>query len=196
MLPALIQLITSDDELSQLVRDTGMACSALAREALPAIAQPGAVQPEVLIADLRGHEGMPPSIAALRRNHPGTGVLLVVSKLDPAQMLAAMRAGVNECIAEPVSLADLTGGHQAAGGKSGAGHPRRDVRLHRREGGRRRHDCRGEHRDRAGPRESGLDTPHRPERVPGAMRRSSWAPSHAFPSRTRSRTFAGSTPRS
>ena len=107
MLPALIQLITSDDQLSQLVRDTGMACSALAREALSAIAQPGAAQPDVLIADLRGQEEMPPSIAALRRNHPGTGVLLVVSKLDPAQMLAAMRAGVNECIAEPVSLADL-----------------------------------------------------------------------------------------
>ena len=51
---AVIKLVTSDAQLAQLVRDTGMPCSVVAREALPALAQPGAAQPDVLIVDLRG----------------------------------------------------------------------------------------------------------------------------------------------
>ena len=107
MLSAVIKLVTSDAQLAQLVRDTGMPCSVVAREALSALAQPGGAQPDVLIVDLRGQEGIPPAIAVLKRNHPATGVLLVAAKLDPALMLEAMRAGVNEFVTEPLAVADL-----------------------------------------------------------------------------------------
>ena len=107
MLSAVIKLVTSDAQLGQLVRDTGMRCSVVAREALSSLAQPGAAQPDVLIVDLRGQEGMPPAIGILKRHHPATGVLLVATALDPALMLEAMRAGVNECVAEPISVSDL-----------------------------------------------------------------------------------------
>jgi len=106
-LPAVIKLVTSDAQLVQLVRDTGMPCSVVAREALSTFAQHGGAQPDVLIVDLRGHEGIPPAIAALKRHHPTTGVLLVATKLDPALMLEAMRAGVNEFVTEPLAIADL-----------------------------------------------------------------------------------------
>ena len=104
---AVIKLITSDAQLVQLVRDTGTPCAVLAREALAGLAQPGGAHPPVLIVDLRGHEGIPPAIAVLKRNHPATGVLLVAAKLDPSLMLEAMRAGVNEFVTEPLSVADL-----------------------------------------------------------------------------------------
>jgi pilus assembly protein CpaE len=104
---AVIKLISSDPALGQLVRDAGMPCSVVTREALTALAQVSAAQPNVLIVDLRGQEGMPPTIAALKRNHPATGVLLVAAKLDPSLMLEAMRAGVNEFVTEPLAVADL-----------------------------------------------------------------------------------------
>jgi pilus assembly protein CpaE len=107
MLSAVIKLVTSDAQLGQLVRDTGMRCAIVAREALSTLAQPGTTQPDVLIVDLRGQDGIPPALAILKRHHPATGVLLVATALDPALMLEAMRAGVNECVTEPVSVSDL-----------------------------------------------------------------------------------------
>jgi pilus assembly protein CpaE len=104
---AVIKLITSDAQLGQLVRETGIRCTVVARDVLSTLAQPGAAQPGVLIVDLRGQEGIPPAIAVLKRNHPTTGVLLVATRLDPALMLEAMRAGVNECVTEPISVAEL-----------------------------------------------------------------------------------------
>src|SRR5687768_17856962 len=48
-----------------------------------------------------------PAVAALKRQHPTTSVLLVATSLDQALMLEAMRAGVNECVAEPLTAAAL-----------------------------------------------------------------------------------------
>ena len=104
---AVIKLITADAQLGQVIRDAGLRCSLAAPEALPALAQPGASQPDVLIVDLRGDHGVPPAVALQRRNHPATGVLLIVTTLDPALMLEAMRAGVNECLTAPVSVPEL-----------------------------------------------------------------------------------------
>ena len=61
----------------------------------------------VLVLDLRDDQQFPPALAQLKRQHPTTGVLLVVSQLDPALMLEAMRAGVNECVADPVTVPEL-----------------------------------------------------------------------------------------
>jgi pilus assembly protein CpaE len=102
-----ISLISSDAQLLQLVRETGLRCSTIASDTLSTLAHLGGAQPAVLIVDLRGQPGIPPGIALLKRNHPGTGVLLVAAKLDPALMLEAMRAGVNEFVTEPLALADL-----------------------------------------------------------------------------------------
>ncbi|MQA28837.1 MAG: hypothetical protein GEU82_03215 [Luteitalea sp.] len=106
-MPAVIKLVTSDAQLGQLVRETGVHCSMVSAEALSILAQPGAAQPDVVIVDLRGQAGIPPALALMKRNHPATGALLVATKLDPALMLEAMRAGVNECVTEPVSVSDM-----------------------------------------------------------------------------------------
>jgi len=56
---------------------------------------------EVVILDVR-EKGLPSGVAALKRHHPHVGIVIVASVLDPALLLEAMRAGVNEVLPEPL----------------------------------------------------------------------------------------------
>jgi pilus assembly protein CpaE len=105
--PLNISLVSADLQLAQLLRENGAHCTALSVEALSALSQRGAPQPHLLVLDLRSRQQFPPALALLKRQHPTTGVLLVVSQLEPAVMLEAMRAGVNECVTDPISVPEL-----------------------------------------------------------------------------------------
>ncbi len=74
---------------------------------LEALAQPAAPQPDVVVLDLRAHAAIPPELTALKRQHATTGVVIVAKTLDPELILAAMRAGANECVAEPLTQDEL-----------------------------------------------------------------------------------------
>ena len=50
---------------------------------------------------------VPPELPLLKRQHPTTNVMLLAATLDPALMLEGMRAGVNECLAEPLRAGGL-----------------------------------------------------------------------------------------
>jgi pilus assembly protein CpaE len=102
-----INLVSADPQLAQLMRETGVPCVNVSRDALPELAHPGAKQPAVLVLDLRDERQIPAPLTVLKRNHPTTGVLLVASQLDPALLLEAMRAGVNEFVTAPVTVAEL-----------------------------------------------------------------------------------------
>lgn len=102
-----ISLVSSDAQLLQLIRETGMPSVSLSADALSSLAQGGAKQPALLVVDLREQSQIPPALALLKRQHPTTGVLLVASQLDPTLMLEAMRAGVNEFVTHPVSAMEL-----------------------------------------------------------------------------------------
>src|SRR5829696_7223198 len=102
-----INLISGDSQLVQLVRETGVPCVVLSPDALSELAQPGVKQPAVLVVDLRKEPQIPVALSNLKRQHPATGVLIVASKLDPALMLGAMRAGVNEFVTSPVTVPEL-----------------------------------------------------------------------------------------
>jgi len=85
---------------------------------LTALGSANAVQPDVLLLDLRSGYGLPPAVAALKRQHPSTGVVLVVNSLDPTLLLEAMRAGVNEVVAEPIDHEELAAMiHRVAGSR-------------------------------------------------------------------------------
>ena len=58
----IIKLVSSDPQLAQLLRDTGMQCVAVSRDALSSLAKPGAQQPEVLVLDLRDGQQFPPAL--------------------------------------------------------------------------------------------------------------------------------------
>ena len=97
---------SADRELDQLLRDCGVRVAALPAADLGTLAHATTTQPDVVVVDLRDQSHVPLALPLLRRQHPSTGVVIVAS-LDPVLMLEAMRAGVTECITEPLNRADL-----------------------------------------------------------------------------------------
>jgi pilus assembly protein CpaE len=105
-----------DRQLSATAREAGLeVASSLAFEQLSEL-EDGPRPPDVVLVDLRGERDVPPALTALKRRFPRVGVVIVASSLDPALMLQAMRVGVNEFIAEPLSAADFLGAVESAVG--------------------------------------------------------------------------------
>jgi pilus assembly protein CpaE len=96
-----------DRELEELMLSCGLRVTASRLEDLANLAQAGALQPSLVVLDIRERPILPAAIAALRRQHPGTGVIIVAAALEPALMLEAMRAGVTEFLTAPVAAPDL-----------------------------------------------------------------------------------------
>src|SRR5690349_11127534 len=61
----------------------------------------GAKMPQVIVLDARGDTSVPASCASFRRQHPEVGIVIAAATLDPTLLVEAMRAGVNEVVAEP-----------------------------------------------------------------------------------------------
>ena len=95
---------SSDRKLEELVRSSGLRPIVASAIDLLGLTHPGAVQPDVLVIDVRAHGQVPATLSVLKRQHPSTSVLLVAKELTPDLMLEAMRAGVNECLAEPLAI--------------------------------------------------------------------------------------------
>jgi len=96
--------LTNDEELEALIRGSGA-------KVLPVdLAKPdglGTDKLDILVVDLRKTESLPEDLAGFRSKHPQVGVIIVTSALDPTLMLAALRAGVNECVTEPLKQDEL-----------------------------------------------------------------------------------------
>jgi len=97
-----IAILSADERLVEMLRTSGLKASRIDATELAAYARASEV-PQVLVIDVRGRDQLPSGLSAFRRQHPGAGAVLVVSSLDPRLMLEAMRAGVNECVSEPLT---------------------------------------------------------------------------------------------
>jgi pilus assembly protein CpaE len=98
---------TSDRQLEEMLRGPSVRLKTIPVADLLALAQASAPQPDVIILDARESSSLPPTLSGLKRQHPTTGVVIVGSRLDPTLMLEAMRAGVNEWVAEPLTSREL-----------------------------------------------------------------------------------------
>jgi len=96
-----------DRGLEQLLRGCGMQATRANAAELAALVHPTAKLPDVILIDTRGARAIPPSLAAVKRQHPELAVLVVASESDPTMLLEAMRAGANEFVQEPLSAAAL-----------------------------------------------------------------------------------------
>ena len=105
----------TDRQLEELLRGPGVRIKSLAVSDLLALAQPQASQPDVVLLDLRETAALPPTLTTLKRQHPTTGVVIVAARMDPVLMLEAMRAGVNEWVADPVTAAELNAAIERVG---------------------------------------------------------------------------------
>jgi pilus assembly protein CpaE len=110
---------TTDRQLEQSLNAAAIQVSLAEVAELASLASATAAQPDALLLDLRNGYGLPPAVAGLKRQHPSTAVVLLVTSLDPALLLEAMRAGVNEVVAEPIDHDELSATiHRVAGSRS------------------------------------------------------------------------------
>ena len=107
MAASLIVIGARDGQLEEIARASGRIATVTWLADLSSLVDPRSPQPDVLLVDVRRTGGVPAELALLKRNHPATNVMLVASALDPGLMLQGMRAGVGECLAEPISQADF-----------------------------------------------------------------------------------------
>ena len=96
-----------DRQLDELAQACGFRPTALQFDDLNLLAQAGAQQPAVIVLDLRERPVLPAAVAALRRQHPTTGIVIVAAALEPVLMLEAMRAGVTEFVTAPLTAPEL-----------------------------------------------------------------------------------------
>src|SRR5262249_2852426 len=59
--------------------------------------------PDLFLVDIREDRRLLSILPGIKRRYPSLGVAIIVPALDPNLMLEAMRAGVTECIAEPLT---------------------------------------------------------------------------------------------
>jgi pilus assembly protein CpaE len=99
---------STDRQLEEMLRQGGGSVTFQPFEALAGYAHAGSGAPDALIVDLRDHAAVPETLSLAKRHHPQMGVVIVASQFDPTLMLEAMRAGVTEWVAEPVTAPSLT----------------------------------------------------------------------------------------
>lgn len=93
---------TSDPGLTGLLHALGAKVTTSTTDHIAAYVTEGGA-PDVAVVDVRSTGGLPEGTGAFRRRHPDCPMVLVSTALDPALMLEAMRAGINECVTEPLS---------------------------------------------------------------------------------------------
>ena len=74
---------------------------------LPAIETATGKGPDAIVVDVRSFVRLPREIAGIRRQFPHAGLVIIGRTLDPADLLEAMRMGVNEWITEPLVFDEL-----------------------------------------------------------------------------------------
>jgi pilus assembly protein CpaE len=107
LVPDVLVVDPLDRELEQTLRTCGMRATRANAVELAALVHPGAKPPDIIVVDTRGARAIPTSLAAVKRQHPTVGVLVVASESDPTVLLEAMRAGASEFLQEPLTASAL-----------------------------------------------------------------------------------------
>ena len=103
-----IAVIGSEDrQVEQLLRSRGLTVVYWKVHELASRAAASSVPVKYVMLDLRNQSAAPASLESFCRKHSAVPVLLLVSSLDPAVMLEAMRAGVKECLQYPFTAEEL-----------------------------------------------------------------------------------------
>jgi pilus assembly protein CpaE len=98
---------SSDRELVADLRQRGFKTSDVHLHELDSVHPPGTKGPDAFVFDIRALERLPREVGQAKKTFPATGIVIVARTLDPTVLLEAMRLGVNEWVAEPISLDEL-----------------------------------------------------------------------------------------
>jgi pilus assembly protein CpaE len=97
----------TDRQLPDLLRACGAQVTGIEIDDLKALADPAVRQPDVIVVDARDRSTMPADLAVIKHQHPATRILVVLPRLEGTLILDAMRAGANECVADPITWEEL-----------------------------------------------------------------------------------------
>jgi pilus assembly protein CpaE len=103
LVPDVLIVDPLDRELEQLLRGCGTRATRVTAVELTGLVHPTAQLPHVIVVDTRGARAIPSPLAAIKRQHPGVGILVIASDSDPTMLLEAMRAGATEFLQEPLN---------------------------------------------------------------------------------------------
>jgi pilus assembly protein CpaE len=92
-----VAVLSTDSRLDEMLRAAGITAVRLGRD------NAAHAHPAAIVVDVRGQSQLPPALLTARKDYPAASVILVASTLDPRVMLEAMRAGVSECVQEPLT---------------------------------------------------------------------------------------------
>jgi pilus assembly protein CpaE len=93
----------NDKQLEPWLRAAGLRVIQLRADELSSPVRGVAAIPDVVLVDLRAERNLLGVIPNIKRHYPSMGIAMICSSLDPTLMLEGMRAGVNECVVEPVT---------------------------------------------------------------------------------------------
>lgn len=110
LIPEVLVVDPLDRQLEQFLAACGLRTARASAAELAGLAHPAASVPGVIVVDTRGARAIPASMAAVKRQHPTIGFLVVASESDPAVLLEAMRAGATEFLHEPITQEALERG--------------------------------------------------------------------------------------
>src|SRR5678815_1406233 len=103
MLSSVLLVGSRDRQLEDVLQTIAAQVTMAATGELSRIGAASSNVPDVIVIDVREGAAIPASLAAYRRQHPDVGIVIVAAALDSALLLEAMRAGVNEVVAEPLT---------------------------------------------------------------------------------------------
>jgi len=101
-----ISYVSTDERLQELFKAAGLKATRLSEAEARTLGKT-VDAPSVLVLDVRPHHALAPWLVDLQKRQPGLSVVLIVSMLDAKFMLEAMRAGIKECLPEPLSARAL-----------------------------------------------------------------------------------------
>lgn len=96
-----------DGALAQALQARAFRLRAATLLTLDAVHATGAPDPDALLVDTRQPSGVQTDLARLRRRFPSAGLVVLARSAESAVLLDAMRLGVNEWLADPVSAGEV-----------------------------------------------------------------------------------------
>jgi pilus assembly protein CpaE len=97
-----VSYVSNDERLPEIFRVSGLKANKLTEAEARTLGKT-ADAPAVLVLDVRPHHQLAPWISDVQKKQPGLAVVVIVSTLDARFILEAMRAGIKECLPEPVT---------------------------------------------------------------------------------------------
>jgi pilus assembly protein CpaE len=105
MLTSILLVGSRDRQLEEILRS--LAAQVTVTSDLTRLTMTAATMPDVIVLDARSATEVPAACATFRRQHPEVGIVIAAATLDPTLLVEAMRAGVNEVVAEPFTEESL-----------------------------------------------------------------------------------------